>query len=387
MLKLTPYTLNFRDGLHLGMRGTGLEDSVAWVPSDTLFAAILDAWRRSGEDPQTFVQPFIAQDAPFLLTSAFPQVGTVRFFPVPLNNTALFSWQVLHDRRKKLKGLCYMSEALLRKASQGGLLDGLLFPDDEEAEPQGDQGVALQGGALWLTQGEVAQLPPPMRLERKRLHNLRYAHVWSLGRVPRVTVERRSSASTIFHAGRAVFAGGCGLWFGMQWRHPDKVAGSKGQTYSQAVSHALAMLQHDGLGGERTAGYGAFEFSEGDSFTLEEAEPEGLALLLSRYHPRDDELPVALTAPDAAYEMTPVEGWLRSPDEPAQRRRLVYLLAEGGFVRVSRAPAGDVVDVRPVYMREDGSTDQGVNPFPHPVYRYGLALCTHWAAQPPRIGG
>lgn len=366
MPQLIPYQLAFHGGLHLGTRGVNLEEASPFLPADTLFAALLDVWRRAGGDVADLAAPFTAAlpDPPFLLTSAFPYAGEVRFYPLPLNLTALFSTEILRRRSKDIKRIRYLSEALLRKALQGERLDADLFPADEHAQPQ--RGLALQDGSLWLTVEEAAHLPNGLRPESGRWRALRYLHLWNMERVPRVTVSRITSASTIFHAGRVSFAAGCGLWFGLTWRDPERQVGAGPLTFRQAFQQALALLQHEGLGGERTAGYGAFTFEEGEAFTLPDPLPGGPALLLSRYHPRQEELPQALVAEGTAYDLVSVAGWLRSPDGRAQRRKRLILVAEGSLVRPPAFPAGDVTDVRPEY--------DGAPGLPHPVYRYGLAF-------------
>jgi CRISPR-associated protein Csm4 len=370
MPQLIPYQLAFHGGLHLGTRGVNLEEAGVSLPADTLFAALLDAWRRAGGDAADLAAPFTAAppDPPFLLTSAFPYAGEVRFYPLPLALTALFSTKTLRRRSKAIKRIRYISEALLHKALTGERLDDDLFPDDEEAEPQ--RGLALQGGELWLTVEEAAHLPEGLRRDPGRRRALRYLKLWGSGRVPRVTVSRITSASTIFHAGRVSFAAGCGLWFGLAWRDRERQVGAGPLSFRQAFEQALALLQHEGLGGERSSGYGAFTLQEGEAFTLPDPTPGGLALLLSRYHPRQEELPQALTAGDTAYDLVSVAGWLRSPDGPAQRRKRLILVAEGSLVRPPAFPAGDVTDVRPDYEGGPG--------VPHPVYRYGLALALGW---------
>lgn len=372
MPQLIPYQLAFHSGLHLGTRGVNLEEAGLSLPADTLFAALLDVWRRAGGDAADLAAPFTAAppDPPFLLTSAFPYAGEVRFYPLPLNLTALFSAETLRRRGKDIKRIRYLSEALFRKALAGEPLDADLFPADEAEEPQ--RGLALQDGSLWLSVEEATRLPGSLQRDPARRRALRYLNLWNVGRVPRVTVSRITSASTIFHAGRVTFAADCGLWFGVAWRAPEQRVGTGPLSFRQAFQQALALLQHEGLGGERTAGYGAFTFKEGEAFTLPDPAPGGLALLLSRYHPRPDELPQALTAQDTAYDLVGVAGWLRSPDGPAQRRKRLVMVAEGSLVRPPAFPAGDITDVRPDYEAGPG--------LPHPVYRYGLALAVGWPA-------
>ena len=46
MPELIPYSLTFPGGLHLGRGGVDLEETGVSMPADTLFSALLDAWRR-----------------------------------------------------------------------------------------------------------------------------------------------------------------------------------------------------------------------------------------------------------------------------------------------------------------------------------------------------
>ena len=362
MATLTTYQLSFAGGLHLGTRGVNLEEHGVHVPSDTLFSALVDAWRRLGGDPQAFVQPFLDGAPPFLLSSAFPFAGQVRFLPMPADVSRVFSADALSGRGKAAKRIQYLSEALWRRSLAGERLDDWLYPL-EEAKAS-DAGVALQGGVLWMTKHETDGLPDDMQRRPERA--LRYQAVWTSQRVPRVTVDRVSSASTIYHTGRTSFAQGCGLWLGVAWRNPAAVVAGDGRSYRVALALALGALQDDGLGGERSSGYGAFRLLESTELELSEPAPGQPAWLLSRYHPAEAELPASL-AEGAAYRLVSVAGWLRTPDGPAQRRKRLTMLAEGSIVRPPAYPAGDVVDVKPTYANPAGD-------IPHSVFRYGLAL-------------
>ncbi len=361
MPELTMYRLTFPGGLHIGARGTDLEKSSASIPSDTLFAALLDAHNRAGGNVDKWFSPtqgdYPSRQCPYGLTSAFPFAGEVRFFPMPIPAQAFFSNSLLKDRRKDVKRIRFVSEGILRGMLDGESLDDWLFPEDEKTEPK--TGAALQGGVLWLTVGEIARLPATARLPIGKRHALRRYKVYSEAMVPRVTVDRIHAAANIFHAGRVTFARECGLWFGLAGQSPPE------------FERALQMLGEDGVGGERTAGYGAFTCATFGILSLPDPLPGGAALLLSRYHPRAEELS-ALQHPQAAYELHAVSGWLRSWDGAAQRRRRLWLVREGSVVYLSsRGPWGDVVDVRPNYENPAGD-------LPHPVWRAGLMLATAW---------
>jgi CRISPR-associated protein Csm4 len=255
MPALSIYQIYFPGGLHIGTRGVDLDDSGVSIPSDTLFSALVDAWSRMGGDVSSFIQPFLQTDPaetgdngfdpPFLLSSAFPFVGGVRFFPVPVAPMRLFSPAVAAKRVDDINNIHFISQGLLELALQGKVLDEYLFPESERELPE--KGIGLQQGELWLTREEAESLGPIFdraKVTGDELRGLRYRRIWSIGRIPRVTVDRIKQASTIFHAGRVSFASGCGLWFGIYWRNADAPLGNV--TYRQAIDDCLQMLSDDG---------------------------------------------------------------------------------------------------------------------------------------------
>ncbi len=373
MPELTPYTLQFKGGLHVGTRGVNLEEAGVSIPSDSLFAAILSTLRLTDEDVDAFANAYIP-DPPFLLTSAFPYVGGVRFYPMPADAARLFSPNTIKTFGKKLGKINYLSEGLLREALKKGNLDDWLFPESETETPQ--KGVTLQGTTLWLKVDEIASLPKAFQRDERRRHALRRLTVWRAVRVPRGTIDRHTSATNIFHAGKVEFAAECGLWFGVQWRKPE--AEYAGKKFKDVLERALNMMQDDGVGGERTTGYGAFTLANGKSSIAfpDEVQPDGLAYLLSRYHPHGDEALTALNDPRAAYRLTPVAGWLHTYDGAAQRRKRVFLVEEGGLIRSGQGVMGDVVNLCPEY--KDEKTGKYVPGLDHKVYRHGLALTLAW---------
>ena len=360
MPQLATYDLEFHSGLHLGTRGLNLEESSPYVPADTLFSSLVHAWRYTGGDAAAWCSAFLA-DPPFLITSAFPRAGQVRFYPMPVDLSHWFEAQTLHLRGKELKRIHFISEGVLRALLDGRLLDDLLFPQDEYKEPSA--GMALQGGAFWMLFEERKQLPQSLNLPGK-WYALRRSSVYSSQQTPRVTIDRITSSSTLFHIGRTQFSPGCGLWFGIEWRDPDQEIG--GLPFRDAFLKALAWLQDEGLGGDRAAGYGAFGWRAGSTVMLPDSPGDRPALLLSRYLPSNVELEQGVLGGDrVAYRLARIGGYLHSPDAIAQPRRQITFITEGSTVQDFGAPAGILVDLRPA---------AGGRHFPHPVYRYGFAL-------------
>lgn len=365
MPELNVYTLRPRSAFHLGEHGIGLEETASHAHSDTLFSALLAVWVQLGNGPKDWSSP-LKEAPPFLLTSIFPFAGKVRFYPLPLADLSPLGIKV-DERRKDLRRISFVSEGIFRRIVDGQSLDGYLPP--KEGTP--DLGLLIQGGRLWLSKEEAADLPDDIRTYRgtrgkqpeRPLRGLAHMSVWKADKVPRVTVNRRTHASNIFHSGRVSFAPGCGLWFGVAWLRPDERPGDGELTFRQTFELALSALADGGLGGERAAGYGAFCWQNGEVVQWTDPAPGQHYVTLSRYHPRSDETPGAFTGDSTAYSLQAVAGYLQAPGQAAQRRRRLWLVAEGSVLcAASAAPFGDLTDVRPQ-----------VGHFPHEIWRYGLA--------------
>jgi CRISPR-associated protein Csm4 len=383
MLHVNIYHLTPEGPFHVGQRGVGLEETGVHLPSDTLFAAMVAAYAEAGFPPADLTQPFETAPArgkpPFLLTSALPRAGQVRFYPtLPLSWLNL-SGPVRDSRLKELKRIQFVSETIFEKMVNGEALDDYLPPADEAAIHDKDRGIYLQGRSLWLTAPEADKLPEQMRrspstrpsaprplLKGKQLYQaLRHQAVWQTGKTPRVTVDRLRNASNIFHIGRLVFSPDCGWWFGLSWQMDDP-------PLQQAVKRALELLSDTGLGGERAAGYGRFTYQQAEVMTWNRPAAGDYFVTLSRFHPRPEELPAMLQGAETAYKLVTVAGWLNSNQadgqSKAQRRRRLWLLAEGSIVAATgNGPWGDLTDVRPKY--ESSGTQ-----FTHAIWRYGFAF-------------
>jgi CRISPR-associated protein Csm4 len=358
MAGLTLYQCRPKTGFHFGEEGLELEESRVSFPSDSLFAALVAtvAEQEGPDAAAAFVAPFLGDEPPFRLTSVFPYVGRLPLLPLP----HLRLHTVTQLPRKFAKKVRYVSPGIFQALAQGEAMDPYL-----EGSPAGR---FLQEGAVWLTAGEVEQLPaawltpPPgtkgnlaeqqARLRQPDRLNLR--RVWQQGSVPRVTLDRATSASTIYLMGRVAFNENCGLWLGVAYQEAS---------WRSRLEELLRHLGDRGIGGERSNGYGGFSLlGEPDlASPLPPDSPGSDAwLLLSRFHPRPGEVRL-LQDGRAAYQLVTVGGWLTSPAHQHLRRKRVNLVAEGSVL--AGDVRGDLVDVRPAW------TD-----FSHPVYRYGLAL-------------
>jgi CRISPR-associated protein Csm4 len=111
------------EGFHFGRHGLGQEQSMAAMPSDSLFAALVAVLARTDgkEAVEKFCAPFTGEntDPPFVLSSTFPFAGTVRFLPVPMLSRGGEAQGV---QAKKLKRVQFVSEEIFRSLLKGEAL-------------------------------------------------------------------------------------------------------------------------------------------------------------------------------------------------------------------------------------------------------------------------
>jgi CRISPR-associated protein Csm4 len=188
------------------------------------------------------------------------------------------------------------------------------------------------------------------------------AKVWDLEQRPRVTLDRASSASNLFHIGQVHFAEACGLWFAVRWLKAD-------EDLKKQFKNMLEQLAATGFGAERGVGLGIAQVKQSGALDLPDAN--GAWVTLSRYLPKEDEV-AALGDARSAYSLKSVGGWLDSPTNMGQRRIPLNLIEEGSVIGIKAAHEvpGRVEDVQPCYKVDE----EEVKPLGHPVWRCGLAL-------------
>ena len=338
------YRLIIRAPLHVGSTGVGSEGTLAYMPSDSLFAAIVSTWATlEPESLEAWLAPFSQGKPPFLLSSAFPYAGDVRLFPAPVFEPPL-SGELRRELGKKLKRLSHVSE---------GILTGWLKGNDLENELE-HKGVSnfIQSGRAWVTTGERSQIATAIGLPAEEPDALL---IWREQVAPHVTVGRINNTPNLHHSGRVTFSKGCGLWLGL--RGPDE--------WSERVERALRVMADSGMGGLRSTGHGAFKFQPWPSKnTFAAPEEDGYGFLLSRTAPAATQMQSLIDA-GTSYRLATIGGWCGNEEGMPRKRRRVRLLAEGSVVRWTSNPFGQLVDVNPVSA---GDT------LAHPVYRNGFGL-------------
>ncbi len=358
-MRLQTHLIRRGRAFHFGQHaGLGMEESAATWPSDSLFAALvaLLARREGAQAVEAWLQPFRDHTPPFLLTSTFPCVcptegEAVFLFPVP-EASRLAQAELPPDLRPKdVKRVRFVSEALYRRLLAGEPL-ALHLPNARR----------IHSGAVAFAPEDWARLPGDLRREEEDLV------LWKVVQRPRVTVGRADNRSNLFHVGAVHFREAAGLWFGVQWL-------DEGSPWREKWNPLLTDLGENGLGAERSAGYGSAEIGAGPALELPDLRPDAPWTTLSRYWPRDEAELAALHGEGAAYGLLTVSGWM---DGEGQRRRPLHMLAEGGvFAPMGHdAPRGALADVHPVYRAKPNH-----NPVGHPVYRYGYALAVGYGGE------
>ncbi|RME96972.1 MAG: type III-A CRISPR-associated RAMP protein Csm4 [Chloroflexi bacterium] len=339
------YQLMLKTPLHVGVGGIDQEETLSYIPSDTLFSAIVSAW--SLIDPAHVsdkLAPFLTQPATptFVLTSAFPFAGPVRFFPRPLRLL-----DVPDDLpHKRIKKAIWVSEAIFHQLRRGQL------PKNELDETVN----FIQGGQVWLTRTERDAIIKELELPHHPKGPVMEISVWVASIAPRVTVDRLGSGSNIFHTGRIKFSDKCGLWFAV-----------RGEDFS-TLEQGLTVLQDEGFGGLRSTGHGAFEYSIWKNLQpLPTPKLDEYFINLARFAPADTTEVEAMLAPDnTAYALTVVKGWCQDDTAHPWRRKQLRLVAEGAYLRWKGGFPGQLANVTPA-TRQATFNDRN-------VYRYGFAF-------------
>lgn len=337
---MVAYYLRFRSPIHLGERGVGQEEVRDYVPADTLFSAlcIMQSLLYGTDALSQLLERYLTKGRePFFLTSAFPFAGDIRFYPKPLRPP-----DSAPDYAKRWKNIRWVSERVFQ-----AYLNGETIPLDPPTAPaQGSLRLLLQDGRFLIHPEEWEALQTFWDYEADDLC------VYQKTTVPRVTLDRITSSSQIWHFGEVYFAEGCGLWFGVQFGDPS---------FQDSLEACLRLLGDTGLGGERGSGRGLFHFDRRE-WQLNAPESPSRFVTLSPWLPATPEERQWLQQNGSAYELIRKYGWLGSPTANNLRRKEVWMVAEGAVIAAPpQFRVGQLVDLSPDLA-------------PHPTYRYGYAF-------------
>jgi CRISPR-associated protein Csm4 len=343
--------LDLKSPLHIGEPGIGMERSLTYIPSDTLFSALCNMWATiyGKGSLENLIEQFY-YEMPFCFSSAFPRLHI--------------------ERDGQIKEICYLPHPLLHRLRRLPSVSA----DQEEAQKICDEAAkkGKEGTKTYVDLEFFQQLVSQKTLDMKYFQGmgwasklLRLTHHKSL--YPRVSLDRMTSQSNLFFCqavrfGTSVFHERDGKWIvkgGLfcllraQEGMADKLRG------------CFELLGEERVGGERSVGYGRFKCSGWDEEqTLFPGvdKPEGF-VTLSLYHPSVQEREkIKEDRERIGYQLVKRGGWIDSPFITGQQRKKSCFMFEEGSV-FGFAPRGEVLDVTPME-----------NPEIHRIYRCGLAF-------------
>ncbi|MBM3157373.1 MAG: type III-A CRISPR-associated RAMP protein Csm4 [Chloroflexi bacterium] len=322
--------------MHVGEPGIGLENCSQYIPSDTLFGALCNAWAilHGSKDLEELLGSFPTKDSeklqsPIVLSSAFPRFKKngidYFFFPKPFSPPPPFGSSGDPDEEEigrkignTLKEIPFVEKAIFKNWAGHLPLSGLGSLNDFEK------------------------------------HALLVKEAYQTNLLARVRLDRITRQSQIYFVKSLNFTGnGGGLFCLVQLDDSLK----------DRFESAFRFLGDQGIGGERSLGFGRFcpskmEPVPGD-FLLGSEDSGSHHLTLSMYHPSETELGSIQKKPrQVYYDLVQRGGWVDSPHTHSpHRKNRCFMFREGSAFPFP--PRGVLCDVTP-----DGMS--------HRVYRYGI---------------
>lgn len=327
MTHLTRYSLNFPDGLHLDAGTYGFENTEVSIHSDTLFSALCCA--AALLDGEAGVK---ALKEKAVISSAFPFVGGQYFFPKPLTPRD-FAFSDYSDE-KKFRKLKYLDQGRLEAD-----LSGQLTAADFDAK--------MIRNNCWL-----AFIPDDDEDFR----------VLKLSERPRITIDRVTQSTEIYHFSEVHFEEDGGLFF---------LADFDGDSeFKVRFTSYLRLLGDEGIGADGTIGKGFFEIRQVEDVAIATPDDTNSWLMLSLYSPTEEEVSKILTH-QSHYEILTRRGWSSAPGIATWRRRALRMFSEGSVLafKNNEQPVGNI----PAVLKKSDEVG-GILP-PHEVWRYGRAFC------------
>jgi len=330
----------------------GVEATESFCPADTLFSALcltLRQWE-SEKKLENWLEGFPPLNGgappPLRLSSALPYAGEVLFFPKPMAPANLTE-KKQQSQAKSLKKIAFVSEGIFRAWLGHEELNQELHPDN-----------LLHGGKVWVTSAERP------RREDVRDDLTGKILMWDEQTLPRVAIDRITYHSAVYQAGVLRFKAEAGLFVLVEFLGDAKAERDR-------LTTLLQVLGHNGLGGERSSGYGQFELQDPETFKDLAPSKKNRFLTLSPYHPTWSEVEAGVLGSGAAYELQTRRGWVGSLEGMNLRRRAVRVLGEGSILQhagVAPQPSyGDLADVTP-------RDEKGREVLGHKIWRYGIAF-------------
>ncbi|MGI6460889.1 MAG: type III-A CRISPR-associated RAMP protein Csm4 [Candidatus Hydrogenedentales bacterium] len=309
----------FFNGPHSRAPKTG-----ALVHSDTLHAALVSVAAMHGS-------PLLKRAETLRVSSLYPSWGGVCFLPKPFLRPPGEEGASNPLERKRWKTIRLVSEGMLTAWLAGAL-------EESQLASEAPAGCALLQDEL------PTGAPVPRALMAEEISAA-------------VAVDRHGAGTMPFdRRGLRVNTGeGCGAYF------LAELEDAESGPFRALADH----LGEQGLGGERSVGYGRFEVASCEPVGGTLFATHGAAdafLTLSLYLPTEEEVAAGALEAPAAYDCTVRGGWIHSAGGTTQRKRSLRMCVEGGVFKKISGRHGDVRNTAPASFTR------------HPVYRSGLAF-------------
>lgn len=326
-MALAAYRLRPLAPFHLGRGRAGDLADVDDLPrSDTIAAALISLWRNVNPGADVAM---IAASPPFAVSSALPTLrdatGTWEaLLPMPVGLAAKTSGSP--SEHKVLQRARHIGASILDDLLGGGALRDFKVLNDCIL---GSELARAYGDGLWQSESRL-------RLAVNRLGD---------GPIPELLYE--------FGA----------VYFDRNVRLTVVVAFDD-EAIRRQFEAALRLLGDEGIGADRSAGYGRFEVEGCDSFAP--LPGGGMRMTLSLMHPTKEDIGEGLLDHPASYKMVTRGGWVTTPGARTLRKQNVRMISEGSVVNdLGRKSCGDSPKVL------DPIPDLGLH---HAVYRPGVSV-------------
>ncbi len=347
------FRLHFHAPLHIGNARADYGQSGQVFHSDSLYAAIIQAWAVLG-----LPMPDETGDPGFALSSLFPFGKSTKdeplyFFPKPIEALKAEDYHY----NKLAKKIRYLDTESFVKTLRG---ENATYGNSEEINRHGAfYSAHLQKEKARIFHSEV----------NPRVYVPRYGETDKDG--------KRVEDTSIYYVERLFFEKGCGLFCLVQ---ADEASLKK-------VRAALSYLQDEGIGTDRHVGNGLFTLQESTFNAFDALPASDYGLNLSLFCPESQAQLQAMIEENAgadqevksAYELIRRGGWITTEPHLSLRKKSVYMFKEGGLLRIPSDTSfseGIYTSGKTVNLRPDNDLleHSGVAKVEHPVWRSGKAL-------------
>ncbi|MBF0239927.1 MAG: type III-A CRISPR-associated RAMP protein Csm4 [SAR324 cluster bacterium] len=313
--------------VHIGLDGIGQEKLDQTFHSDAVFGALASVWALVY--PEDICDAFF-QNPPFRVTSCFPVMNNIEFFPMPIG---LLDKYLEHqpDLVKPLKKILWISRPLFEVCLRKG--------ENLVSDP--------------LFQQALIHIP----------HNREYLHIKYLSsqskiiasEVPRLFIDRQGRQAEeghIWYFTKLYFKEAS--WFFLI--HFETSTTEKQKKRLETIIH---LLGDTGIGADRSVGHGLFTPNIDKQYKLSEAASPREYLHLSLTLPAPDDLQPSLVS-SSRYSLTMRKGAVTFPGKGNMRKNPVRMFTAGSCF--SYRLKGQTV---PVLTLNEGQSDETR------IYRYG----------------